>query len=193
MSGKGELQEPYDPLSYQNLARDVVRALMDQPCGPLPPSRPFMGVGVYALYYTGGLDYYRSVGREDIPIYVGSAVPAGKRKGAEVVVETGHTLYSRLRQHARSITQTRNLSLADFRCRYLVVVPVWIGLAERFLIEHYQPIWNTTIDGFGNHDPGSGRKNMKRPRWDILHPGRSWAKKLRATESPDDIMNKLKR
>jgi hypothetical protein len=151
-----------------------------------------MGVGVYALYYTGGLDYYRSIRRRDIPIYVGSAVPAGKRKGAEVVVETGRTLYSRLTQHARSITQTRNLSLADFRCRYLVVVPVWIGLAERFLIEHYQPIWNTTVDGFGNHDPGSGRKNMKRPRWDILHPGRSWAKKLRATESPDDIMNKLK-
>ncbi len=193
MSGKAELQEPYDPLNYQNLARNVVRALMDQPYEPLPPSRSFSGVGVYALYYTGALDYYQSVGNEDTPIYVGSAVPAGKRKGAKAIVETGHALYSRLMHHAKSITQTRNLSLSDFRCRYLVVVPVWIGLAERFLIEHYQPIWNTMVDGFGNHDPGSGRKNMKRPRWDILHPGRSWAKKLKAIESPDDIINKLKR
>lgn len=72
-----------------------------------------------------------------------------------------------------------------------VVVPVWISLAERFLIEHYRPIWNTVIDGFGNHDPGMGRRNMKRPRWDILHPGREWAERLRPAETADRIISEL--
>jgi hypothetical protein len=36
----------------------------------------------------------------------------------------------------------------DFRCRYLTVVPTWITQAERFLIEHYSPIWNVCVDGF---------------------------------------------
>lgn len=103
----------------------------------------------------------------------------------------GRVLWSRLRQHARSIEQAENFRLEDFRCRYLVAVPVWITLAERFLIEHYRPVWNTIVDGFGNHDPGKGRHSMKRPRWDILHPGRPWAKLLQSAESPDDIMADL--
>lgn len=39
----------YDPLDYDNLAQNVVRALMEQPCQNLAPA-PFEGVGVYALY-----------------------------------------------------------------------------------------------------------------------------------------------
>jgi hypothetical protein len=101
-------------------------------------------------------------------------------------------LYNRLVQHAKSIQQAENLRLEDFRCRYLVVVPVWIELAERFLIEHYRPAWNTVIDGFGNHAPGAGRKDMKRPRWDILHPGRGWATRLRSAETPARIIAELK-
>jgi len=34
------------------------------------------------------------------------------------------------------------------------------------------------MDGFGNHDPGKGRHQGKRPSWDTLHPGRPWAEKL---------------
>jgi len=33
-------------------------------------------------------------------------------------------------------------------------------------------------DGFGNHDPGSGRYNQKRSVWDQVHPGRSWATRM---------------
>ena len=88
--------------------------------------------------------------------------------------------------------QAENLRLEDFRCRYLVVVPVWIGLAERFLIEHYRPVWNTLIGSFENHDPGAGRKDMKRPRWDILRPGRGWAKRLKPAETPAKIIAELK-
>ena len=35
------------------------------------------------------------------------------------------------------------------------------------------------IDGYGNHDPGKGRYNQARSRWDVLHPGRAWALKCR--------------
>jgi hypothetical protein len=187
---KAATHQPYDPLDYGNLARNVVRALMEQPCEKLAPA-PFEGVGVYALYYVGDLDCYREMSGEDIPIYVGSAVPAGKRKGGKETT-AGRTLHNRLVQHAKSIQQAENLRLEDFRCRYLVVVPVWIELAERFLIEHYRPVWNTVIDGFGNHPPGAGRKDMKRPRWDILHPGRGWAKRLKPAETPSKIIAELK-
>jgi len=167
----------YDPLDYDNLAQNVVRASMEQPCQNLAPA-PFEGVGVCALYCVGDLDFHEAIRGEDIPIYVGSAVLAGKRKGDKKAV-AGRTLHNRLVQHTKSIQQAENLRLENFRCRYLVVVPVWIELAERFLIEHYRPAWNTVVDGFGNHPPGAGRKDMKRPRWDILHPGRAWAKRLR--------------
>jgi hypothetical protein len=187
---KADTSQAYDPLDYGNLARNVVRALMEQSCQNLPPA-PFEGVGVYALYYVGDFDCYRAVRGEDIPIYVGSAVPAGKRKGSTDSTAT-RSLYNRVSQHGRSIQQTENLHLEDFRCRYLVVVPVWIELAERFLIEHYRPIWNTIIDGFGNHAPGAGRKDMKRPRWDILHPGRGWAKKLKPAETTVKIIADIK-
>ena len=54
-----------------------------------------------------------------------------------------------------------------------------IGTVEAALIRQYTPIWNSCIDGFGNHDPGSGRYDQAKSDWDILHPGRPWADKLR--------------
>ena len=102
--------------------------------------------------------------------------------------DRARTLFNRLKQHSRSIEQAANLDIAEFSCRFLVVVPVWITLAERFLIEHFSPLWNTVVDGFGNHDPGSGRRNMKRPKWDILHPGREWATRLSPEETEAQII-----
>ena len=93
--------------------------------------------------------------------------------------------------HAKSIDQAINLDLNEFRCRFLVVEPVWITLAERFLINHFKPAWNTVIDGFGNHDPGRGRRGMRRPRWDVVHPGRPWAEALKAEETASDIIASL--
>ncbi|MFP4055503.1 MAG: Eco29kI family restriction endonuclease [Candidatus Brocadiia bacterium] len=103
----------------------------------------------------------------------------------------GPALFRRLRDHAKSLEAAYNLDISDFRCRYLVVVPVWITLAERFLLAHYRPVWNTIIEGFGNHDPGKGRRNMRRPRWDILHPGRPWAERLEAAETADQVTAEL--
>ncbi len=38
---------------------------------------------------------------------------------------------------------------------------------------------DSTVEGFGNHDPGSGRYNSQKPPWDVVHPGRPWADRLR--------------
>ena len=67
-----------------------------------------------------------------------------------------------------------------------------IGTIEAALIRLYQPLWNSVIDGFGNHDPGKGRSEQAMSEWDVIHPGRKWAKRLRG-QSPniDDILSKI--
>ena len=95
-------------------------------------------------------------------------------------------------EHAKSIDAAENLKLTDFRCRYLVVKPIWIPLAERFLLRTLRPVWNTVVDGFGNHDPGRGRTSMIRPRWDTLHPGREWAASLRQQHGTEDILSAVR-
>jgi hypothetical protein len=172
----------------------VVQALLERNREPLPPSHDFDGSGVYALYYHGAFEPYRRIvqSRPERPIYVGKAVPTGARKGERFQNPGSHQeLHHRLTEHAKSLDQARNLQLADFTCGYLVVIPVWIQMAERFLIEHFRPVWNVAIDGFGNHDPGKGRVAMKRPRWDILHPGRPWAERLQAAESMENVIARL--
>ena len=150
-------------------------------------AEPFVGSGVYALFYTGSLAMYRSIRSPDAswPIYVGKAVPPGARKGAKSM--TPHrALFQRLREHRESIDAASNLSSDDFLCRYLAVTPLWITMAERFLIENFQPIWNVSIEGFGLHDPGSGRYAGQRSWWDILHPGRAWSLRLKETRTVAD-------
>ena len=98
---KAATPQQYDPLDYDNLAQNVMRALMEQPCQNLAPA-PFEGVGVYALYYIGDLDCYKATRGEDIPISVGSAVLAGKRKGGRET-PAGRTLHNRLVSSARQI------------------------------------------------------------------------------------------
>jgi Eco29kI-like restriction endonuclease len=97
-----------------------------------------------------------------------------------------------LREHAASIQQATNLSLGDFTCRYLVVDDIWIPLAESLLISMFIPLWNSSLDGFGNHDPGAGRYNQQRSPWDEIHPGRSWAARLRPNLRPQtDILQRI--
>ncbi|MBN9680925.1 MULTISPECIES: Eco29kI family restriction endonuclease [unclassified Corallococcus] len=184
--------DEYNPLDYANLTKNCVDELMTRGPYTLDLDIPFEGAGVYALFYKGKLDIYAPVSSKKAqwPIYVGKAVPAGARKGAK---ETGasRSLYSRLRQHRESIRAADNLDPKDFLARYLVVTPLWITMAERFLIEHYQPVWNVCIEGFGNHDPGSGRHQGERSWWDTLHPGRGWAEKLVASRKRGDAKQRL--
>ncbi|MCY4612237.1 MAG: Eco29kI family restriction endonuclease [Nitrospira sp.] len=185
------MAKAYDPLDYDNLARSVVTALFESASTALPPTEKFSGSGVYALYYTGSLPFYSHIASSDLrePIYVGKAVPTGTRKGnRQVDSESSAEFHRRLHDHAKSIEQAENLDLVEFQVRYLVVMPVWITLAERFLINHFRPVRNTVIEGFGNHDPGRGRLAMRRPHWDIVHPGRPWAAKLQAAETTEEIV-----
>ena len=185
------MAEPYDPLDYSNLARSVVDALLEADRKPLPPEQ-FYGSGVYAIYYTGALDYVDEETMRETPIYVGKAVPPGTRRGrSRTNPSSTRPLHRRLSDHASSIQQAESLSLENAECRYLVVEPVWITLAEQFLLNHFRPLWNTVLDGFGNHNPGSGRRNSARPRWDIVHPGRPWASSLRAVETRDEILAEI--
>lgn len=179
--------KPFNPLDKRNLGASVAKELLSRKIESLPPE-PFVGAGVYAIYYTGiHLPYplYTPLVVKDLddqdaePMYVGKAVPAGARVGGfGLDAPPGTVLFDRLREHAASIQQAQNLSLSDFLCRYLVVDDIWIPLGESLLIEMFAPIWNTTLFGFGNHDPGKGRYNQQRSPWDTLHPGRAWAAKL---------------
>jgi hypothetical protein len=176
--------EEYNPLDYANLTKNCVQELMRRGPYSLELPDPFLGSGVYALFYTGKLEVYRPVRSLDAawPIYVGKAVPPGARKGVKSTAPQ-RALFQRLREHRESIDAAKNLSSDDFVCRYLAVTPLWITMAERFLIENFQPVWNVCIEGFGLHDPGSGRYEGQRSWWDILHPGRSWATRLKETRT----------
>ena len=184
----------YNPLSVDELGRNAARALMDYPSDILLPNEAFDGVGVDTLHYVGTFRAYADIG-EDLPIYVGKADPPGRRRqGRSVGTSATTALYRRLSHHAESIQSATNLNLTDFRCRWLVLDPVWIGLTEQVLIAEYQPIWNVVVDGFGNNDPGRGRWNQRRSQWDTLRPGREWAFNLRdreetAAEVMDAVMS----
>ena len=185
--------ENYNPLEKKHIGESVVRAMFDQPVTPLGAIEPFLGVGIYAIYYTGKFPPYITLsqsnenGKFGQPIYVGKAVPSGARKGLNIQID--HELFKRIREHAESIKQSSNLDITDFYCRHLNVDDIWIPLGETLLIEMFRPLWNVVVDGFGNHDPGSGRYNQMKSRWDVLHPGRTWAEKCSPyTGSIDDLL-----
>lgn len=174
----------FNPLDKKVLATSVAEALLNSDVKPLGGLPPFVGAGIYAIYYTGDFPSYAPIaeenreGRFQRPIYVGKAVPKGRRKGKTGIdPDPGNALFERLSEHAESVQLVANLSVDDFWCRYLLLDDIWISLGEALMIARFAPIWNNPLDGFGNHDPGGGRYNGKRPRWDVVHPGRPWASK----------------
>jgi len=190
---------PFNPLEKRHLAESVGLAMLRKPAVPMTELESFVGAGIYAIYYVGEFRAYEGIAernannRFSAPIYVGKAVPKGARKGGNLEANPGKALYNRLAKHARSIEEATNLSLADFYCRYLIVDDIWIPLGEFLLIAKFNPLWNKLIDGFGNHDPGQGRYQGLRPRWDVLHPGRPWAERCRPRdETADQIIREVK-
>lgn len=173
---------PYNPLDKRNLAASVAEALLERKPYPLASIPKFNGAGIYAIYYFGDFAPYatiakaNSTGELKIPIYIGKADPPGGRKGGGGLdADPGEALCGRVKEHARSIrsvNQHGKIKIEDFSCRLLVVEEQWIGLAEALLIAKFSPVWNTLVDGFGNHPPGKGRHAGMKPRWDVLHPGR---------------------
>jgi hypothetical protein len=172
--------------TFRSVVNDAIAFFEQTPLSALPPSDRFFGTGVYAIYYRGSFRPYLPLSKVNErasvrPIYVGKAVPAGWRQGRNTKEKETTELYARLCQHARSISQTKNLKLNDFSCRFMLlrdiegdlIVPV-----EAELIRKYRPVWNSVLDGFGNHDPGKGRYKQAVSEWDVLHPGRDWVKRL---------------
>lgn len=206
---------PFNPLDRLNLASSVERALLEEPFYKFPPAGPFSGAGLYCIYYMGDYGPYAEMGAANraaerdettpaIPIYVGRAIPRGARAGVGGLLSTVEepVLFHRLREHGKSLEQVEqhakttgedNLRATDFRFRFLIVEDIWVPLAEALLIGHFQPLWNQVISGFGNHDPGGGRRAGARPDWDELHPGRPWAlKQAPARRSQSECLDKVR-
>ncbi len=189
---------PFNPLDKRHLGESVGQAMLRQPAVAMESLSPFDGAGIYAIYYTGNFEAYRKISTLNrnnsfkVPIYVGKAVPKGSRKGSIQEVNPGKVLFNRIKQHIRSIEQATNLKISDFHCRYLIVDDIWIPLGESLLIASFSPLWNKLVDGFGNHDPGQGRYKGVCPRWDVLHPGRPWAARLKPRkETADQIIREI--
>ncbi|MFH1493971.1 MAG: Eco29kI family restriction endonuclease [Pseudomonadota bacterium] len=178
---------PFNPLDKKNLGASVAEALLGSAVHPLGALPEFGGAGVYAIYYSGAFPAYKRLAeanraKPSVPIYVGKAVPAGARKGGGLGDLPGKAIFKRLSEHAKSILAVENLNIEDFTCRYLSVDDIWIPLGESLMIARFSPVWNSIVDGFGNHTPGKGRFEGMRPRWDVLHPGRDWAAKCKDRE-----------
>ncbi len=174
----------YSNPAFAEFLKDAVRAFNGSPVAPMPPPS-FTGSGVYALYCTATKGPYAKFGKEinrleyKVPIYVGKAVPPGWRQSRQLGTEDdkSSSLCLRLGEHTRSIEQGKGLTLSDFACRFLIfegVSVAMIAAVEASLIGLYTPIWNSVIDGFGNHAPGSKRASGRITQWDSLHPGRKW-------------------
>lgn len=184
----------YTNHDFLELVKDAVRFFNGTPVHHLPPPESFFGTGVYAIYYTGPSKIYakyQELNRlaYNYPIYVGKAVPKGWRQSRVADAEISQTseLWSRINQHARSIEVVKNLRLSDFRCRFMIcehVASEMISTVEAALIKWNRPLWNTRLDGFGNHDPGKGRYEQAKSDWDVIHPGRSFADKCKGITTP---------
>ena len=172
--------------SFVELIDEAVAFMVNTPMELLPPDEKFSGGGVYALYYNGDYPLYQKIYSKnaELPIYVGKAVLPGWRQGRDTVKENDPALYRRLGEHSRSINAVNNLELSHFSCKFVVLKSQeadLISTVEAAMTRKYNPLWNSHIDGFGNHDPGKGRYEQAKSEWDVLHPGRAWADRLNGT------------
>jgi hypothetical protein len=177
----------YKNEAFEEIIKDAVRFFNGTPVLALPISEKFSGTGVYALYCTGKKAHYNKFSElnrlaYNYPIYIGKAVPEGWRQSrVSCAANLGSAkLYYRLLDHVKSIKSVDNLSIEDFSCRFMILEGVssdMIGTVEAALIKLNKPLWNSVVDGFGNHDPGSGRYEQAKSDWDVIHHGRKWAVK----------------
>ncbi|MGI5867863.1 MAG: Eco29kI family restriction endonuclease [Kiritimatiellia bacterium] len=193
----------YENEQFSEMLKDAVRFFHGTPVFNIPPPEKFSGAGVYALYCLSRSGMYSKFGNEinrtaySVPIYVGKAVPRGWRQNRMLdKQESGNVLFSRLSEHASSIQAGKGLSIDDFACRFVIFEGEsagMIGAVEAAIIREHNPLWNSVIDGFGNHDPGSKRVTGRMTQWDALHPGRAWAARMEG-EKPDakDLLRRVK-
>ena len=173
---------------FDEILKDAIRFFHGMKVYSLPPPEPFVGAGVYAIYCIARDGLYRKFGETvnrmeyAVPIYVGKAVSSGWRQSRNADSnQSERALFSRLKQHSCSIAAAKNLTPTDFACRFVIfegATTEMVAAVEAALIKLHNPLWNSVIDGFGNHDPGGRRTTGKIPQWDVLHPGRPWAMRM---------------
>lgn len=192
----------YHNQDFVELVKDAVRFFNGTPVHPLPLQDRFYGTGVYALYYTGKSQPYESYGELNrleykYPIYVGKAVPKGWRQSriSHNSNSVSAELYTRIREHTRNIEKVSGIEADDFACRFVIFEAAgsdMIGTIEAALIKLNRPLWNSALDGFGNHTPGAGRFNQAKSDWDVIHRGREWADKCTGIpKEKDDILARI--
>ena len=172
---------------FEEIIKDTIRFFNGTPVLPLPLPERFHGTGVYAIYCiakSGLYKDYHKINRTSyaIPIYIGKAVPKGWRQArtCNLAQNMSYELHGRLKEHCRSIELGSGIEVNDFHCRFMILDGAesdLIGTVEAALIRSYRPLWNSLIDGFGNHDPGRGRYGQAKSDWDVCHPGRLWAER----------------
>jgi len=180
--------------SFAKLINNAIDFMINTPIVSLPPKEKFAGGGVYALYYKGDFPLYQHIYKQnpELPIYIGKAVLPGWRQGKKIKNENDSALYRRLNEHSKNISSVDNLKINDFSCKFILLLSQEADLIspiEAAMIRKFNPLWNTCIDGFGNHDPGKGRYEQAKSEWDTLHSGRVWADRLKGT--PPEL-NKIK-
>lgn len=195
------IQHLYTNDAFVELVKDAIRFFNGIPVHTLPFFETFLGTGVYALYYTGASGIYNKYGElnrlaYNNPIYVGKAVPKGWRQSrTSSLAQHSRELCNRLREHQRNIELVSNLELGDFACRFMIFEDSssdMIGTIEAALIQSQRPLWNTTLDGFGNYDPGRGRYQQAKSDWDVIHAGRAWAQRcLGISNSEEQVLERV--
>ena len=161
----------FDPLSEEAIDNSILSAFKSQYTTRLDREIPyFSGEGIYAITYFGSLPMYAEICHN--VIYVGMS----KRRSSRSSLKPSKSpLYSRIKNHINSISQATNLNPSWFEVSWLEMTEMFIDRGEQILLDTYKPIWNCVISGFGNNNPGSGRRAQKLSEWDMLHPGRLWA------------------
>jgi hypothetical protein len=136
----------------------------------------FYGSGVYAIYYRGNsIGAYQPISGTETPIYVGKANPEDPE--AETIEAQGRKLWSRLKEHLKSIS-TAGLDVDAFEFRVATIQSGMQSSVEDFMIRLFRPIWNKEIKicfGIGKHGDSAATRANKRSPWDTMHPGRAWA------------------
>lgn len=166
----------FDPLAVENVGVTLAVELLERPICDVPPIKPFVGAGVYALYYTGAHQSYKKLqlfdrGRLKFPVYIGKAAGESAKQGFNPTTSSQRKLYDRICEHGKSIAAVENLEVADFKCRYLVLNDAYITLAESVMIRIFRPPWNGM--SFGSKVVGKNRMGGNPALWDSLHPGRA--------------------
>jgi hypothetical protein len=186
--------------AFTELVKDAIRFFNGTPVHQLPMTDRFSGCGIYALYYTGPNAIYARLAELNrlsysVPIYVGKAVPRGWRQSrvSDSPLNQDNELQSRIREHIRNIAVGEGLEVDDFACRFVIFESDgsdMIGTVEAALIKAFRPVWNSALDGFGNHTPGEGRFDQAKSDWDVIHHGRVWAERCRGTPKERGVVLK---